>query len=713
MKQVHISRGRALVLDVPAPTAGPGELLVQVRSSCLSVGTEMAGVRGSAAPLWKRALQRPDQVVTTLQSAVSKGVGTVWREVKQKTDAAKPTGYSAAGVVVGVGADIDDVALGSRVACAGGGYAQHAEFVRVPRNLCAHMPDGLSWEAASTVTLGAIALQGVRRASPTLGETFVVIGLGILGQLTSQLLRANGCRVIGVDLDKDRVQLAERLGMNVGLPESVDDEAAQVARITDGLGADGVIVTAAGSTDSIMSTAFRVCRKKGRVVLVGDVGLNLNREDFYAKEIDFFISTSYGPGRYDGKYEEEGLDYPAAYVRWTENRNMAEYLHLLGEGRVDVEPLVTAQYDVAEADQAYRSLEQTATPRPMMVLLTYPGQAEAERTLRVRRIEGTTTERIRVAVVGAGSFARSTHLPNLGRLADKFSLRTVVARSGASAAAAARDFGAEFASSDYAEVLDDAEIDAVIIATRHDLHAKMTLAALQAGKHVLVEKPLALFASEVDALEECVSSSRADGTPLVLTGYNRRFSAYANALRSALDGRSGPIVINYRMNAGYIPADHWVHGKQGGGRNLGEACHVYDLLVSLLGSDIESVSVQAITPNSKHYRKDDNFIAALKTADGSVASLTYTALGSTAYPKETCEVYFDGTVAALEDYRSLSFHGADRAEVKTPSPDKGHLELLDAFAEGIRGGVWPISWEEQLVVARLALAVEEELRRSS
>jgi predicted dehydrogenase/threonine dehydrogenase-like Zn-dependent dehydrogenase len=712
MKQVLIQRGGAVVVDVPAPRIESGEVLVRVSASCLSVGTEMSGIRSSAVPIWRRAIQQPEKFGEVLTKIASAGVRRTWSMVEERRHAAYPTGYSAAGSVIEVGAEIDDLAPGDRVACGGAAYAHHAEFIRVPRNLCVALPDSLDWEAGSTVTLGAIALQGVRRAQPTLGESFVVIGLGILGQLTVQLLRANGCRAIGVDLDRERIELARRLGMDVGIHPEDATETDQVARLTDGLGADGVIITAATPSDEVVSTAFRMCRKKGRVVLVGDVGLHLNRADFYAKEIDFLISTSYGPGRYDHRYEEQGLDYPAAYVRWTENRNMSEYLRLLSEQRVQVQPLISARYPIDDAPAAYSSLAAEES-RPLMVLLTYPEGDAPDRAVWMTQRAKTKTERLRVAVLGAGGFARSAHLPNLQALSDRFSLQAVVTRTGHTAAAVAKQFGAAYASTDYEAVLKDPEVDAVIIATRHHLHGSMALEALRAGKHVLVEKPLALTSGELDDLDAFINGKEKEPLPVLLTGYNRRFSPYALRIAELLRGRSAPFILNYRMNAGYIPRDHWVHGPEGGGRNLGEACHIYDFFTFLADSEVGQISAQSIVPRTQHYGRNDNFVATMTFADGSLATLTYTALGSRNYPKEIAELYFDGKLVRMEDYKRLEVHGIRGRSLRTTVQEKGLKEELVAFSDSIRQGEWPVPWWQQLQVARIALAVERKIRASA
>ena len=370
MKQVLIKQGQVVLEEVPAPMVELGTVLVRVVSSCISIGTEMSGIKASGLPLWKRALNQPDNVKKALRMIASEGFATASSQIGGRLSAAIATGYSAAGVVVAAGPDADRFRPGDRVACAGAQCAFHAEYICVPKNLTVLVNDSVSFDQASTVTLGAIALQGVRRAVPTLGETFVVIGLGILGQLTAQMLRANGCRVIGLDLDQDRVRLALQLGMDLALSDETENDVGQVNRLTGGIGADGVIITAATPSDQVVSTAFKMCRKKGRVVLVGDVGLHLNRADFYQKELDFHISSSYGPGRYDQNYEERGLDYPVGYVRWTENRNMAEYLRLVADGRIQLVPLLSAIYPLAQATAAYESLKDTHT-KPLMVLWSY------------------------------------------------------------------------------------------------------------------------------------------------------------------------------------------------------------------------------------------------------------------------------------------------------------------------------------------------------
>ncbi len=714
MKQVILRQGRAVVEEVPAPFVESGMVLVAVDHSCISVGTELAGLRVGGLPLWKRALSQPQNVQRALQAAVTMGPRRMWDLVSGQLAAGTPSGYSASGVVLEVGAGVLDLEPGERVACAGAQFAHHAEIIRVPRNLVVPVPDGLPLRDASTVTLGAIAIQGVRRAEPTLGETFVVLGLGVLGQITSQLLKASGNRVIAVDVDAERVALAVETGADLGIDPAQELPEQQVARLTDGIGADGVIITAATPSNSVVSAAFKMCRKKGRVVLVGDVGLELSRADFYAKEIDFRISCSYGPGRYDKSYEEEGLDYPVAYVRWTENRNMGEYLRLLAERRVRLERLIDSVYPLEEAAAAYGALKEEGR-KPVMVLLSYPASNRGPLLRRVMTpgARAGRAGRLRVALIGAGGFAKGMHLPNLRRLSGQVELRAVVSRTGHNATASARLFGASYASTDSAEVLNDPEVDAVIIATRHNLHASMVLAALEAGKHVLVEKPLCITPDELAALEAWFAA-KGDNAPILLTGFNRRFSRYADATRRALSGRSGPVLLDYRMNAGYLPLDHWTQGPEGGGRNIGEACHIYDLATSLIGSKCRSIHAVSVVPSTRHYSSRDNFVATCAFVDGSVLTLTYTAMGHHAFPKEQFDLFVDGKVVEMRDYTSLRVFGARGRAVRTAVAEKGQMEELAAFTRAVRdGGPWPIPLWEQVQAMEIAFGVEAQLTGES
>ncbi len=665
MKQVLMKQGMAIIEEVPVPIQEPGYKLVRVSHSCISTGTELSGMKQAAQPLWKRALQNPDKVKKALQMFAAKGFSKTKSIVQGKLSSGNPVGYSAAGTI------LDST---QRVACAGTKFANHTEIIQVPENLMVPIPADLGFAEASTVALGAIALQGVRRASPTLGETFVVIGLGFLGQITAQLLQINGCQVFGIDLDPNRMALSK-----LELPPNHIE-------------VDGVIITAATASNEVISTAFKLCRKKGRVVLVGDVGLNLKRSDFYQKELDFFISTSYGPGRYDDRYEEKGYDYPIGYVRWTENRNMEEYLRLLASKKLDISLFINSIFPVDQAAEGYRFLQE-ADPKPLLALLSYPQSKTIERVISNPDAKPSSKEQIQIALLGAGGFAKEMHLPNLQSLKE-YHLRAVASKSGHNAKQTAKQFEADYATTEPQEILKDEKIDAVIIATRHNLHASMTLEALKAGKHVLVEKPLAMNEIELKQILDFYKAT--SDAPLLLTGFNRRFSKYASAIFQTVQKRVSPMILNYRMNAGYIPLDHWVHTEEGGGRNIGEACHIYDLFTYLTGSKVIRVEAQSIKSST-----NDNFIATMTFHDGSIATLTYTSLGSKDYPKEQLEVFVDGKVLVINDYKSPS----------SSKPEKGQREELIAFAKAIKeGGAWPIPLWQQAQAMEIAFQVEQLLK---
>lgn len=673
MKQALIKQGVAFVEEVPPPTPLEGFQIVQVSHSCISTGTELSGMKQTGKPLWKKALSEPEKLKKALTMLATKGFSKTKSIIQGKLSSGNAVGYSAAGTILGTS---------QKVACAGAQFAHHAEIIQVPENLLVPVPAQVSLEEASTVALGAIALQGVRRANPTLGETFLVIGLGFLGQLTAQILKANGCHVVGMDLDPARMSLLEQFG--IGTQEVAD--------------VDGVIITAASSSSEIVSKAFQLCRKKGRVVLVGDVGLNLKRADFYQKEIDFLISTSYGPGRYDDRYEEKGLDYPIGYVRWTENRNMEAYLRLLAEKKIDILPMLQNIFPIDGVAEAYQALEERS-PKPLLALLSYPGKEPSERIIPNPIAKPAQKGQIQIALVGGGGFAKEMHLPNLQSLKE-YSLRAVASRSGHNAKAIAKQFEAAYSTTDFQEILKDPEVEAVLIATRHNLHASMTLNALKAGKHVLVEKPLAMNEAELQEIVDFYGST--PDAPLLLTGFNRRFSKYAAAIFQMAQKRVSPMVINYRMNAGLIPLEHWVHGEEGGGRNIGEACHIYDLFTYLTGAKATKVQAQSIKSAT-----NDNFIATISFHDGSIASLTYTSLGSKEHPKEQMEVFMDGKVLAMNDYKSLSY-----PSIETKFAEKGQKEELIAFAKAIQEGTAsPIPLWQQIQAMEIAFQVESLLKR--
>ena len=706
MKQVLIKKGKAYTDDVPAPMVNKDSILVKVYYSCISAGTEISSLMSSGNSKIKDVLSDPNKVVKAIDHVKKEGLSRTIQKAQGKFEEAEQIGYSASGVAIKIGDNIKDIKVNEKVACAGAGIANHAEYIEVPGNLFVKIPDDVDFDSASTVALGAIALQGVRRANVTLGEYVAVIGLGILGQITVQLLKANGCRVIGVDLDERRLQKALELGMNKGTNPENDDILKIATSFSNGYGIDAVIITAATNSKAPLAQAFQMCRKKGRVVLVGVVGMEINREDMYKKELDFLIATSYGPGRYDEQYEQKGIDYPYAYVRWTENRNMEEYLKLIADQKINIRPLIEQEYKIEDAPLAYEEL-MTSETKPLITLLKY--KQEEEQPARKVAVQSKPIERngtINVAIVGAGRFAKETHLPNLMKLKNMYNIHAIMSKTGSNAKTTAQQFGAKYATTDYEEILGDKDIDAVFITTRHNLHAKMAMAALRAGKAVFLEKPMALNKEELDGLITTIHETQKP----FMVGFNRRFSKFAREAKKQLAERINPMIINYQMNAGYIPYNHWVHTEEGGGRIIGEACHIFDLFNYFIDAEVESIFVEKITPKTEYYSAQDNIVVTLKYKDGSVCTLTYTGLGSNQYPKEFCQIYNDGKIIIIDDYRSLEGYGLKLKKIKSTEPGKGRYEELVEFANYLKGNIQPPIPLWQLIQAtEISFMVDESL----
>lgn len=708
MKQVVINQGNASVINVSKPIVQDNCILVRVINSCISVGTELSGLKSSGIPLWRKALESPIKVKMAVEMATTKGVEQTLEFVKGKVSEAIPTGYSNAGIVEAIGKNIKDVKVGERVACAGAQYAYHAEFIIVPQNLFVKIPDAVSYVEASTATIGAIAMQAVRRANPTIGETFIVIGLGIIGQLTTQILKANGCKVFGTDISNERLEQALALGLDIGI-KSDSECLKKIYQKTRRIGADGVIVTAASSSHEIISNAFQMCRKKGRVVLVGDVGLNIKREDIYQKELDFYISTSYGPGRYDYNYEQKGQDYPISYVRWTENRNMEAYLQLIGDNKIDIKSMITQIYALDDAEKAYNDLKVSDEKRCIVLFKYSEGEKDNTHTITIKNNKKKIKGHINVAVIGAGNFAKNMHLPNLKDLDKYFHLRAIMTRDSVNGLNTAKRFQADYVTSDYQEILNDQTIDLVIITTPHNLHKEMTLDALQHGKNVFVEKPLCLNKEELEEIKEYYRDE-SNEKPILMTGFNRRFAKHIHVIKRELEKCTEPIMINYKMNAGYIPMDNWVHTNIGGGRNIGEACHIYDLFTFLANSKVISVQAKGIG-GSSYYSSKDNFETLIKFQNGSIANLIYTAMGNKDAPKEVMEIYFDGKIILLNDYKEIKGYGLKINGMKMKGSSKGQKEELIELSKCLLGKRnWPISLEEQIQAMLIAFEVEEQIQ---
>ncbi len=684
MKQVIVKKGKAVIENVPSPSLSDNTVLVQTAYSCISAGTELSDVKSTGGSLIEKALRKPEKVKMVVDMTLSEGIQSTWNKVTNKLETGTPTGYSASGTVIEIGKNIHNLKVGDRVACAGAGIANHAEFIEVPKNLLVKIPDGVDLDVASTITLGAIAMQGVRRAAPQIGEYVVVTGLGILGQITVELLKASGCKVIGIDLDDRRINMALNSGMYYGLNPKTDNVVEKVINLTGGYGADCVIIATATSSRSPLDQAFQMSRKKGRVVLVGTVGMEFNREDMYKKELDFYISTSYGPGRYDSNYEEYGIDYPHAYVRWTENRNMSSYLELIKDKKIDIKQIIEKVYDIQKADEAFLQFEQQQ--KPLIVLLRYPANEQPIKKINTQiSAPNKNNKQINVAIAGAGAFAKEMHLPNLFKLKDNYRIQAIMSRTGYNAKTIATQYKASYATTEYDDLLNDKDVDLIMICSRHEHHADMALKAIKAQKAVFVEKPMALTEDDLKLMVKELESS---SSPFMV-GFNRRFSKYAVEAKKHIDKRVSPLFIHYRMNAGYIPEDNWVHKE--GGRIIGEACHIIDLMTFFTGSKVVSINVESLTPSNSKYMSSDNKSIILKYEDGSICTIEYFAVGSKLYPKEFCEIHFDEKTIVLDDYKSIQGFGVNVASLSSTKSEKGQYEeLVELYNAIISGTKYPI-----------------------
>ena len=745
MKQVTQSyrTGDLEVLDVPPPDVRPGGILVRNYASLISSGTERHLLETARKSLLGKARERPDLVRQVLNKARTEGIRPTIDAVRGRLDTPIPLGYSSAGVVIKVGEGADGFRLGDRVACAGAGYAVHAEVIFVPRNLAVTIPKvsrstqddakhpagraagrpefqvpapvsgAVPFEDAAFTTLGAIALQSVRIAEARIGETVAVLGLGLVGQLAVQLLKAAGCRVLGMDPNPERCRAAELIGCDVTATTSTEAKGAAIGSLSPE-GADAVILTASTESNEPVELAADLCRDKGRVVVVGLIGINVPRRPFYEKELDLRLSRAYGPGRYDPVYEEKGIDYPYGYVRWTEGRNMAAFLDLVAQGKVRLGPLATHRFPIDRAAEAYELITGDRRDEALGVVLTYP---DAERDApesgvtmlnrEVRRTAGARPERVAVGLIGAGEFAKSVLLPGL-KATPGVELAMVCTANGLNARYAARKFGFASCTADSGAIFGDPEIDAVVIATRHDSHVPLVVEALRAGKHVYVEKPLALNESGLGSIAKAVDAA---GSNAPMVGYNRRFAQIALHLKEFVSDVREPLVLHYRVNAGYLPADHWSQDPdEGGGRIIGEVCHFVDFLIFLTGALPVRVHARA-TPNAGRYR-NDNAAVTLEFADGSLGVIVYVANGDRGYPKERVELFGGGRVATLDDFRRLELVRDGRKTVHKSGgrQDKGHREALRAFVAAIREGrPSPVPWKEAVATSLTTFRILESL----
>lgn len=695
--------GELSVKDLPAPELKPGMVIVRTSASLISAGTERTSVETAKASMLQKARSRPDLVRQVLDMAKKEGAMATWEKVRTRLDSYKALGYSAAGVVIA--SSVDEFAPGDRVACAGAGYASHAEVIAVPKNLVIKVPEEVTLDEACFTTLGAIAMQGVRQAKVSLGESVAVIGLGLLGQLTVQLLKASGCRVIGLDINERQFALAREFGADA-VTTSSGGAASVIESFTRGLGADAVIITASTGSNEPMELALKAARKKGRVVVVGAVGMNLPRSPFYEKELEVTIACSYGPGRYDPSYEEDGHDYPVAWVRWTERRNMESVIDLIAAGKLNVKRMISHRIPIAEAERAYDLITGKINEPYIGIVLNYPDRGEKAmlRSVKVGNGASNGSANLGIGFVGAGNFAQSFLLPNAKKSGAR--LVAVATSTSVNAHSVAEKFGFSEATTDASALIANKGIDAVFIATRHDTHGEFVAGALEAGKQVFVEKPLAISREELETIRGIVEAKN----DRVMVGFNRRFSASVRAVKGNFAGVGEPLVMLYRVNAGFIPLESWVQAESQGGRIIGEGCHFIDTMQFLTDARPVSVYAAAIGSRNAQVRNADSVSITVRFSDGSVGTLLYLANGDGAISKEYLEVHGGGRSAVMDNFRQVTLARGRKTKVEKFDGDKGHAEEVHQTLAAMKNHTaMPISFQSLHDTTLVTLAAMESL----
>lgn len=713
MKQViqNFRTGKLRVEEVPIPHLGDNGVLVKNYYSLVSVGTEKAVIEFAKQSLAGKARSRPDLVREVLNKIKTDGLLSTFKNVMQRLDSPLPLGYSCSGEIIEVGKKADDFNKGDLVACGGGMYASHAEIVFVPKNLCVKIPENISTKEASFVTLGAIAMQGVRIANLTPGEIVAVVGLGLIGQLTVQILNAYGFRVLGLDVSKRQLKKAFGLGLKHGAVIGEEDINKFINYFTNGLGVDAVIITAATKSSEPVELAGRICRDKGRVSIVGDIGMNIPRNIYYEKELDLTVSRSYGPGRYDPNYEEKGFDYPIGYARWTEKRNMDEFLRLISIGRIDVKPMISHIFKIEEALKAYDLILKKPNKEEFTgVLLEYNPDKKHKPAIRldIDKKERIQKNILNAGLIGAGIFATNMILPNLRKIKE-LKIKAIADVRGEIAKNAANKYHCQYVTSDYMDILNDEEIDLIIIATRHNLHAKIAIEALRKDKNVHLEKPMAL---NINQLKDVIEAEHTSKRRLMI-GFNRRFAWHTTELKKSLAKINTPLMIYYRINAGHIPKESWVHDpEEGGGRIIGEVCHFVDLLQFLTNSAPERVYATNISAREPVI-DNDNIEIIIDFANGSIGSILYTSLGSKAASKEYIEIFADEHVLIIDNFKSGRFYDKYKSKkLRRFTQDKGHYKELETFTRAIlNGDPSPIPMKEQILSTLVTFKILESLER--
>ena len=697
MKQIiqSFKNGETVLEEVPAPKVKRGYLLIKTTRTLVSAGTERMLVEFGRANMFQKALQQPERVKQVLGKIKTEGLKPTLTAVFNKLGQPLPLGYCNVGKVIAVGEGVNDFAIGDRVASNG----QHAEFVCVPKNLCAHIPDNVSDDEAAFTVIGSIGLQGIRLCDPQLGETIVVVGLGLIGLITAELLVANGCRVIGIDLDAGKVAIAKKKGIITINPKDGTDVVKSVMELTDGIGADGVIITASAKTDELISDAAKMSRKRGRIILVGVIGLNISRADFYEKELTFQVSCSYGPGRYDDNYEKAGIDYPLPFVRWTEQRNFKAILQTISSGKLEVNSLITERVPLADYNKIYANISSGGS---IASILEYSENSNPADTVTIS--SGTFAPgNGGIGIIGAGNFTAMTMLPALSTIGAP--LYAIASASGLTGTSLAKKHKIGKSTTDYKSILSDRAVDLVMITTRHNEHAHMVVESLQAGKHVFVEKPLALNKEELDNILKVY-----DGSKTLTVGFNRRFSPHMQKVKQIVGDAQMNVIAT--MNAGSIPANVWVHDlKTGGGRIVGEACHYMDLITFLTGSKIKAVCMNAMGVNPQ--ANTDNASILLQYENGSTGVINYFANGSKTYSKERIEVYAQERTIITDNFRLTEGFGTKGFPKLKTNVDKGHNAQFKLLTDRVKTGGQPLIPMDELVNTTLAsfAAIESLVKR--
>ena len=694
-------KGNIIVDEIPAPVCLDGGILVRTMYSLISAGTEKTSVSKAKSSLLDRAKKQPEDVKLVLEFIKKDGLLSTYKRVKSKLDSYKSLGYSASGVVVESKSPLFSV--GDRVAAAGAGYANHAELITVPSNLAVKIPVNVEYKSAAYTTVAAIALQGVRQADVRIGETVAVIGLGLIGQITIQLLKSSGCRVIGLDIDESLFKTAAESGADLTLLSN-SQSARDINSFSRGMGCDSVIITAGTSSNQPIELALDICRKKGKVIIVGAVGMDIPRTPFYMKEIELRISCSYGPGRYDVQYEEKGIDYPFAYVRWTENRNMSAVLDLLSSGGLNFHKLTTHVFNVENSSAAYDLILGKVQEPYLGVLLEYnPDKIIKNEPVKLRNI--TASDKISVGFVGLGTFARNYLLPPLSKAG--VGLAGVASQNPVNARSAAENLGFGFYCANGQEIINDTRTNTIFIATRHDTHAGFVLDALKAGKPVFVEKPLAVNQAELDNIKTILDEKGGS----LMVGFNRRFSKSFRTIKEFFNGNSDPLFINYRVNAGFIPKSHWVQQSEQGGRIVGEVCHFIDCMVYLTSAKLVNIAASAISSKNTELTDEDNVSITIKFSDGSVGNINYIACGGSGLPKEYCEIHSQRKSAVMNNFENVELYSGDTKKIINTGGKKGIDEEVELFIQSVKNGKeMPISFMEIYSVTKACFAAVESLR---